>query len=229
MKPRVKYTIIAILVVVVFVSIINLKKVEIVKPVTSELSQTTPVFPAKDGEQEKNIKDANKKELPANPYLTKESISALPPQIKEFLLLDMKSIKNTEETKQFYELLRSESAIDEARKILLDVKLTDLVESEREHFAATRFLARALGDLNNKTNNGLIEIVKKIILKENLSSDLPEKAKMILAGDKAELVQTLIAFNKNAHKELLSRTSNSNIKKIVENANNYNESMRVGN
>lgn len=237
MKPLVKYSLVAAAVVIIgaLVFMKNSSKEHDQKmatmPVASEVKkvESTPVLPKPNGEVTKNATPPESKELPANPYLTKESMATLPPKMKEFLLLDMKSIRNSEETKDFYDLLRSPAALEDAQKLLLNVKVDNLAESEREHLTATRFLARALGDLNNKSNKNLNEVVKKIILADNLSGSLPEKAKMIFAGDKAELVQTLIAFNHGAHKELLSRTKNANIKKIVENAYNYNEEMRVKN
>lgn len=235
MKPSVKYSLV-IAMVVIFATVLIMKDPS--KDVASHMKDdkqegarlsTTPVYPKEDGEFVKNSTPVVNKELPGNPYLTKESLVSLPRTMKEFVLLDMKAIRNTEETKIFYSLLRSPAAIEDAQKILLNLKVNDLAGSEREHLTATRFLSRALGDLSNKSNTNLSEIVKNIILKDNLSGSMPVKAKMIFAGDKAELVQTLIAFNQNAHKELLGRTKSSTIKKIVENAHSYNESMRATN
>lgn len=235
MKKNIKYTLIASLAVIITMTVM-FKKSRVallnteIKPVASQsITPSTLVMPRASNEVYKNNIPVVKKDIPSNPYLTKDSISALPPTMKEFLLLDMKSIKSTDETKRFYDLLRSNTAIDDAQKILLTIKVENVQESEREHLTATRFLARALSDLNNKSNNGLNEVVKKIILKDNLSGPLPEKAKLVFAGDKAELVHSLIAFNQNAHLELLKRTKDANIKKIVENAYNYNESMRLSN
>lgn len=234
MKPTVKYSLVIALVIIVAASFWmknSSKDTASVKSVKDEVAKTksAPVMPKANGEVTKSEVPVVKKELPTNPYLTKESLSSLPRAMKEFLLLDMKSIKNSEETKKFYSLLRSPDAILEAQKVLLNIKVDNLAESEREHLTSTRFLSRALGDLNNKSNAALNEIVKKIILKENLSGSMPEKAKMVFAGDKAELVHTLIAFNPGAYKELLAKTKNSNIKKIIENAYSYNQSMRVSN
>ena len=187
---------------------------------------STPVMPNKEGVvNAKKIPAA--KELPANPYLTKDAMASLPGQLKEFILLDMKSIKNTEETQEFYEILRSPAALDDAKKILLKVNEQNIAESEREHLTATRFLARAMGDLNNKTNRDLNELVKSVILEDNISGNKPEKVKLLLAGDKAELAQNYFAFNPHGKSEILAQTKNSNIKQIIENAYVYNETMRM--
>lgn len=232
MKLNIKYSLAIAAVIIVggliFVSS-NPKHLEVAVKVPSQDFKKTadPVFPkSEDSVATKTSKPAEK-ELPANPYLTKESMATLAPAMKEFLLLDMKSIKNTEETKNYFILLRSPAAIADAQKILLTVNADNIKESEREHFTATRFLARALGDLNNRSNKILTDTVKKIILEDNLSGQLPEKAKMIFAGDKAELAQTYIAFNPNGHKEIIGKTNNPVIKKIIENAFKYNESMRA--
>ena len=234
MKPTVKYSLIATVVVIIagVVLMKNSPKQEVVQTapaVKEEKVANTLVLPKANGESTKSATPVQAKDLPSNPYLNKESMATLPPNMKEFLLLDMKSIRNAEETKNYYELLRSEAAIEDAQKILLSVKADNIPESEREHLTATRFLGRAMGDLNNKSNKALNETIKKIILADNLSGSAPEQVKMIYAGDKAELVQTLIAFNQNVHKELLGRTKNANIKKIVQNAYNYNEEMRAKN
>jgi hypothetical protein len=233
MKPAVKYSLVVALVVVLGAVFFMKKssKEEAVTATNPSANKMTsvPVMPKENGESTKSAVAPVKKDLPANPYLNKESMASLPPTMKEFLLLDMKSIRNAQETKDYYELLRSRAAIEDAQKLLMNVKADNLPESEREHLTATRFLGRAMGDLNNKSNKELNEVVKKIILTDNLSGPESQKAKMIYAGDKAELVQTMIAFNQNIHKELLGRTKNANIKKIVENAYNYNEEMRVKN
>jgi hypothetical protein len=234
MKSSVKYslviTIAVILVAVVYMNS-NSKHEVVSVPVPEKTEKSGPdlVFPKEEDSVAVKKVVPSEKEMPANPYLTKESMASLAPTMKEFLLLDMKSIKNTDETKEFYSLLRSTNAIADAQKILLSINVENIMESEREHLTATRFLARALGDLNNKSNKALNEIVKKIILEDNISGNLPDKAKMIFAGDKAELVQTYIAFNPNGHKEILGRTKNLQIKKIIENAYKYNESMRASN
>jgi hypothetical protein len=233
MKPAFKYSLV-VTVALIIGAVVYMNKPSDQKVVTAgipkgEMRKENLVLPNEEGSAVTNTVPVLKKDLPANPYLTKESMLTLAPTMKEFLLLDMKSIKNSDETKDFYSLLRSSSALADAQKILLSMKVDNLEESEREHFTATRFLARALGDLNNKSNQNLHDVVKKIILEENLSGEMPAKAKMIFAGDKAELTQTYIAFNPNGHKEILGRTKNANIKKIVENAHSYNESMRMGN
>ncbi|MBY0416261.1 MAG: hypothetical protein K2Q18_18955 [Bdellovibrionales bacterium] len=225
MKSSVKISLIALLVVVIGTTFFMKKqneKVEVLTRTEPTKNETMPVFPKADGAVSKNTTPVVKKELPENPYLTKESLISLSKEMKEFLILDMKSIKNTEETKEYYSLLRSPAALSDAQKILLSVN------SEREHLAATRFFAKALGDLNNKSNKGLNEIVKKVILEDNLSGPYSEAEKMIFAGDKAELAQTYIAFNPNGHKDLLDRAKTPIIKKIVENAYAYNTSMRAG-
>ena len=235
MKPTAKYSLIAAAVIIVggvmFVKMTTKKDQANSNPeaMSSNKVATTPILPKANGESTASAKAVVEKELPANPYLTKESMASMPVSMKQFLLLDMKSIKNTEETKKFYGLLRSPAAINDAQKILLSVKPQNIAESEREHFAATRFMARAMGDLNNQSNKALNEMIKKIILEDNISSAPTHEAKMIFAGDKAELTQTYLAFNQNAHQELMANAKNPSIKKIVQNAYVYNQSMRAGN
>lgn len=187
---------------------------------------SAPVLPNAEGVvNAKKIPAA--KELPANPYLTKESMATLPGAMKEFLLLDMKTVKNTEETQEFYEILRSPAALDDAKKILMKVNEQNIAESEREHLTATRFLARAMGDLNNKSNRDLNDLVKSIILTDNISGNKSLQVKMLLAGDKAELAQNYFAFNPHGKSEILAQAKNPNIKRIIENAYVYNETMRI--
>jgi hypothetical protein len=227
MKANFKYSLVAVVCLIIGGVVFYLKSNQKNDSLLDNKKETEVKLPMP-SKNESVVKQTPKvKELPANPYLNKEAMSTLPKSMKQFLLLDMKSIRSDEESKEYFNLLRSSEALEDAKKILSKVEASNLAQSEREHFTATRFLTKALGDFNNKDNSALNTEVKKIILSDNLNSNNSEKVKYVFAGDKAELAQVMMAFNQNSYKELLADAKDLKIKKIIENAHKYSAEMRV--
>jgi hypothetical protein len=216
MKANFKYSLVAVVCLIIGGVVFYLKSNQKNDSLLDNKKETEVKLPMP-SKNESVVKQTPKvKELPANPYLNKEAMSTLP-----------KSMKSDEESKEYFNLLRSSEALEDAKKILSKVEASNLAQSEREHFTATRFLTKALGDFNNKDNSALNTEVKKIILSDNLNSNNSEKVKYVFAGDKAELAQVMMAFNQNSYKELLADAKDLKIKKIIENAHKYSAEMRV--
>lgn len=164
-----------------------------------------------------------------HPYLAPEVVTRMPGSLRLFFELDGKSLRSEAEQRTLEALMISPEALAEAESVLTGVPVRVDSSIEKNHMAATGYLAKALAYTEGTVKEQqVLEACKRIILVSNLGQAPSESVKNLMIQDKAEVLTYLISVAPKEKSAILKDVAgDSDLFKVVQSTIAFEESKKA--